>query len=176
MENDSWLWKGKINTLKAGEGEWSRQRHMPWVLYSIDRFHCFCSLFFLWVSRGKIKGNWATLSSGDCDYLNSLVGISAKRKLKVYAEFCRNIRDETNKNTVGSKSEELLSGRVWNDDSPVRDHCICLFSRIRQQLIKKMLEKKTTSYNSHPATLENNHLFAQYIAKGLQPFSVLNNT
>lgn len=43
-------------------------------------------------------------------------------------------------------------------------------------MIKKMLEKKTTSHSSPCATLANNHLVAQFIAKGLQPFSVLNNT
>jgi len=42
-------------------------------------------------------------------------------------------------------------------------------------MIKKMLGRKTTSRSSLCATLENNHLIAQFIAKSLQPFSVLNN-
>lgn len=51
-----------------------------------------------------------------------------------------------------------------------------LFSRMRQQIIKKMLETKTTSRSSLCATLGNNHLIAQFIAKSLWPeFFVLNN-
>lgn len=50
-----------------------------------------------------------------------------------------------------------------------------LFSRIRQQKIKTMLERKTTSHNCLCATLGNSHLIAQCTAKGLQPSSVLND-
>lgn len=147
------------------------------TLSSVDKFCCFCSLFFLWVSRGKIKGKRATLSSGWLE-LSQLPSEDYRKKETERLSRILQKYSWWNKNIVGSKSEELLSSVLKNLKwwQPCHRHSICLFSRIRQQLIKKMLEKKTTSYNSHPATLENNHLIAQHIAKGLQPFSVLNST